>query len=90
MIWALLILLAASGWIVAGFLWALRRRYATMAGLVTKAVLINSAGLPESMRHLKGVPPKTYYRPRSGGPATEYRPIGHAVVYQATSPRQPQ
>lgn len=89
MLWVLLIL-AVSGWSVAGFLWSRSRRHRCPIAPPTKAVLVNHAGLPESIRHLRGAPPKSYSRPRGSGPATEYRPIGHAVIYQATSPRQPQ
>lgn len=87
MIWALLIL-AVSGWIAAGFFGARLRRHRCPIDPPTKAVLVNHAGLPESVRHLRGVPPKSYSRPRGSGPATEYRPAGHAVIYQATAPRQ--
>lgn len=87
MIWALL-LLAACGWGVAGFFWSRLARHQCPIAPPTKAVLINSAGLPESIRHLRGPAPKSYHRPRANAAPTEYRPIGHAVIYQATSPRQ--
>lgn len=86
----MLIVLAISGWGIALALAVALRRHQCPIEQPTKAVLVNSAGLPESLRTLRGPAPKEYSRPRGKGAATLYPRIGTAVIYQATEPRQPQ
>ena len=93
----MIIAIAIVGWAVAVALAVDRRRYrqpvvfpAHVAETPSRAVLVNSAGLPESLRTLRGPAPKEYTRPHGKGVATIYQRIGTAVVYQATAPRQAQ
>lgn len=79
-LWAL----GVAGWIVA---YVLYRRVRTSApvpdGAITKALLVNRAGLPETLRTLRTAPPKTYARAHGKGIATEYVRTGTAAIYQA-------
>lgn len=86
----LLIAVAILGWLVALVVTALYVRHQCPIEAPTRAVLLNSAGLPESVRTLRGAPPKEYARPHGRSPATIYHRIATAAVYQATEPRQPQ
>lgn len=85
-----LAIIASLGWGVALALAIAFKWHTCPIEHPTRAVLVNAAGLPESMRTLRTAPPKEYTRPHGRGPAQVYPRIGTAVVYQATSPRQPQ
>jgi hypothetical protein len=86
----MVLILAIAGWGFALALAVALKRHRCPIEYPTKAVLVNSAGLPESLRTLRGPAPKEYTRPRGKGAATIYPRIGTAVLYQATEPRQPQ
>lgn len=79
---AILILLALVGWGVAGWLWQRARTHVCPVEVPTKAVLVNAAGLPESLRSIPRTPPETYSRPHGKGAATIYRRVGTAILYQ--------
>lgn len=89
LVW-LLVCAAAGGWALAGWLWVAKRRHQCPIEPPTYAVLLNSAGLPESCRSLRTHPPATYSRPHGRLPATLYERVGTAALYRATAPRQPQ
>ena len=80
--------LLAVGWVftVALACWLTsaiqRRRHVCPVDPPTKAVLVNAAGLPESVRSLKGAAPETYSRPKGKDPAIIYHRIGTAALYQ--------
>lgn len=81
----MLIAISIVGWLLAGGLglWVHRlRRHRCPIDVPTKAVLVNTAGLPESLRSLRGAPPVTYSRPKGRDAAILYHRIGTAAVYQ--------
>lgn len=81
----MLIAISLAGWMLAGGLglWVYRlRQHTCPVEQPTKAVLVNSAGLPESLRTLRGAPPVTYSRPKGRDAAILYHRIGTAAVYQ--------
>lgn len=78
-----LAVLAIAGWFSAWRLYCQRRDHRCPIEQPTKAVLVNAAGLPESIRSLRGVPPKTYTRAHGRGVSTEYKRVGTAAIYQA-------
>jgi hypothetical protein len=80
-----LLLLAIAGWLLALAGIRARRQHVCPIEQPDKAVLVNAAGLPESLRTLRGKPPVTYSRPKGKGPAILYHRIGTAVVYQPKS-----
>jgi hypothetical protein len=80
--------LALAGWALAYRLHIAKVDHVCPTESPSKAVLLNFAGLPESIRALRQAPPKTYSRPQGNKPAIIYERIGTAVVYQATSAKQ--
>lgn len=79
---AVLLGFGLAGWLLA-LIGAIRRgQHVCPVEQPTKAVLVNVAGLPESLRTLRGAPPQTYARPKGKAPAIIYHRIGTAVVYQ--------
>lgn len=80
--------LALAGWIAAWRLFVARKQHVCPVQPPDRSVLLNYAGLPESVRSLKGAPPKTYARPHGDKPAIVYARIGTAAVYQATSAKR--
>jgi hypothetical protein len=86
----MLAVVAALGWVTVLVLTVIMRRHRCPIEQPSRAVLVNHAGLPESIRTLRMAPPKEYTRPHGKQPPTIYTRIGSAVVYQATAPRQPQ
>jgi hypothetical protein len=84
----LLGLIAASGWAYAYTLHRARAAHVCQITPPDKAVLVNYAGLPESIRSLRGPAPATYSRPHGSKPAILYERIGTAAVYKATSAKQ--
>ena len=86
MLLAIALVFALAGWL--GWLTSAmqRRRHVCPVCPIeqpSKAVLVNSSGLPESLRTLRGMPPKTYVRSHGKGKASEYRRVGTAAIYQA-------
>lgn len=77
-----LVALALAGWLLALAGVVSRRRHVCPIEQPEKAVLVNAAGLPESLRTLRGKPPLTYARPKGKAPAILYHRIGTAVLYQ--------
>jgi hypothetical protein len=81
----LLGLIVMSGWVRAYVLHRARAAHVCPIAPPDKAVLVNYAGLPESIRPLRGPAPATYSRPHGNKPAIIYERIGTAAVYKATS-----
>jgi hypothetical protein len=74
--------LALVGWGVALALFVALKRHTCPIEPPTKAVLVNKAGLPESIRTLRGAPRETYSRAHGKDPAWIYHRVGTAAVYQ--------
>ena len=77
--------LALAGWVTAAILAWRIHRHRCLIESPTRAILLSTSGLPESIRSLRhGIAPTTYTRPRGKGRALTYLRVGTAIVYQTT------